>query len=611
MKRRSAGCMFATLLVAVVCATMAAGETDMTIDCKEPGGWRFSVSSSSPEAGVEVVRVGMKSDVEEPPPKFSVRWFLSQKDIHHVWSSDSTHYGIPWSKPFCAELTSWMPLYAFMDASDRNRMAVACSESCRKTEFRAPISETEMGFHCSFSFFTVPEAPMKEYAVEIRLDSRDVFYGDAIGDASEWMCRAAGVRPMDAPESAFDPLYSTWYTFHQDVSDTLVEEECRLAVELGMRTLITDDGWQIDQPIGNRKGMGYMFCGDWKAGCNFPNMAAHVSRVHALGFKYMLWYSVPFVGEKSANFSRFKGKFLPAENSCGGGWVLDPRFPEVREFLIGTYENAVRKWDLDGLKLDFIGRFTLKGADPAVEEEYAGRDIKSIPIAVDRLLTDVMVRLKKIKPDILIEFRQSYIGPSIRKFGNMIRATDCPLSMVENRTRIARLRLTSGKTAVHSDMLEWRSDETPESAARCIINSLFGVVQYSVRLKTLCESHRRMLAHWIRFSQDHRKALLRGKFKPHYPAAGYPLIEGESEEERVFCVYQANLAVYVGVPDRQVVVVNGAYTDSLMLDLPALPSKAEAFDTFGNPVSMQALQTGVNRVRLPRSGYVRLSWSLF
>ena len=120
-----------------------------------------------------------------------------------------------------------------------------------------------------------------------------------------------------------------------------------------------------------------------------------------------------------------------------------------------------------------------------------------------------------------------------------------------------------------------------------------------------------MLAHWIRFSQDHRKALLRGKFKPHYPAADYPLIEGESEEERVFCVYQANLAVYVGVPDRQVVVVNGAYTDSLMLDLPALPSKAEAFDTFGNPVSMQALQTGVNRVRLPRSGYVRLSWSLF
>ena len=182
--------------------------------------------------------------------------------------------------------------------------------------------------------------------------------------------------------------------------------------------------------------------------------------------------------------------------------------------------------------------------------------------------------------------------------------------MVENRTRIARLRLTSGKTAVHSDMLEWRADETPESAARSIINSLFGVVQYSVRLKTLPDAHRRMMAHWIRFSQEHRAALLKGRFRPRYPASDYPLLEGESDSERVICVYQPNLAVDVGIPDRQVVVVNGAYTDSLLLDLPAVPSKAEAFDTFGNPVPLQALRINANRVNLPKSGYLRLSWHL-
>ena len=190
----------------------------------------------------------------------------------------------------------------------------------------------------------------------------------------------------------------------------------------------------------------------------------------------------------------------------------------------------------------------------------------------------------------------------------MIRATDCPLSMIENRTRIARLRLTSGKTAVHSDMLEWRADETPESAARCIINSLFGVVQYSVRLKTLSESHRRMLAHWIRFSQDHRQALLHGKFRPHFPASDYPLLEGESEEERVFCVYQPNLTVDVGKHDRPVIVVNGAFMDSVILDLPSGPSNAEAFDTFGDKVPLQALKAGLNRVRLPPSGYLRTVW---
>ena len=37
-----------------------------------------------------------------------------------------------------------------------------------------------------------------------------------------------------------------------------------------------------------------------------------------------------------------------------------------------------------------------------------------------------MTRLTKIKTDVLIEFRQSYIGPLMRKYGNLFRAGDCP-----------------------------------------------------------------------------------------------------------------------------------------------------------------------------------------
>ena len=219
-----------------------------------------------------------------------------------------------------------------------------------------------------------------------------------------------------------------------------------------------------------------------------------------------------------------------------------------------------------------------------------------------------MRRLKSLKPDILIEFRQPYVGPSIRRFGNMLRATDCPLSMVENRTRIARIRLTAGKTAVHADMLQWRADETPESAARCILNSIFGVVQYSVRLKTLSESHRRMLAHWIGFSVAHKEALVKGTFRACHPAADYPLLEGESAAERVIGVYEPDLAVPVRRTDKPVFILNGANVDSVIVDLPAKPSKAEAFDTFGAAVPMALPEAGVSRVRVPVSGYVKLTW---
>ena len=36
------------------------------------------------------------------------------------------------------------------------------------------------------------------------------------------------------PEAAFDPLYSSWYAFWQDVHAPVIEREARLAAELGV-----------------------------------------------------------------------------------------------------------------------------------------------------------------------------------------------------------------------------------------------------------------------------------------------------------------------------------------------------------------------------------------
>ena len=83
----------------------------------------------------------------------------------------------------------------------------------------------------------------------------------------------------------------------------------------------------------------------------------------------MIWYSVPFLGEKSENLNRFKEMTLyhipELQTYC-----LDPRFPEVREFLISTYEKAVREWDIDGVKLDFIDSF---------KKEASAHTIQSFP----------------------------------------------------------------------------------------------------------------------------------------------------------------------------------------------------------------------------------------
>ena len=327
-----------------------------------------------------------------------------------------------------------------------------------------------------------------------------------------------------------------------------------------MKTVILDDGWQTED--GNR---GYAFCGDWKpAPQKFPDMASHVAAVQKLGMKYMIWYSVPYVGFNSEAYAKFKGKYLYNEHGMGCS-VLDPRFPEVREHLVNLYVNALKDWNLDGFKLDFIDSFRFHGEDPAVKENYAGRDIMNLSEAVNVLMKEVSSALKAIKPDILLEFRQQYIGPAIRQYGNMLRAADCPGNAKDNRMRIASLRLTSGSAAVHSDMLEWNISETPENVGRAIINSIFGVVQYSTMLRTIPQEQFDVMRKWMKFASDHRETLLKSEFRPHHPELGYPVIEAESDKELIIAVYQDNAVIDVPRRGKSVYILNASGSDSIVV----------------------------------------------
>lgn len=72
--------------------------------------------------------------------------------------------------------------------------------------------------------------------------------------------------------------------------------------------------------------------------------------------------------------------------------ILDIRYPEVREYLSKVYADAVKDWDLDGLKLDFIDEFYQRKETPAVNEQM---DCACIQQALDKLLAETMERLKK------------------------------------------------------------------------------------------------------------------------------------------------------------------------------------------------------------------------
>ena len=139
-------------------------------------------------------------------------------------------------------------------------------------------------------------------------------------------------------------------------------------------------------------------------------------------------------------------------------------------------------------------------------------------------MTDILDRLRRINPDVMIEFRQSYVGPYMRKYGNMFRAADCPNDSIENRVRIIDIRSLCGDTAAHAEMLMWHSEDPVESAALQLISVLFAVPQISVMLDQLPAEHTTMIAFWLAFWNEHRSVLLDGRLEPFHPELMYPII---------------------------------------------------------------------------------------
>ncbi len=289
------------------------------------------------------------------------------------------------------------------------------------------------------------------------------------------------------------------------------------------------------------------------------DMALLVDEIHKIGQKVILWYSVPFVGMYSEKYEEFKDYFLDGCGNAGTSYALDPRYKKVRDYLVKTYVDAVTDWNLDGLKLDFIDSFRLQGKSL---EHDGRRDFSSLEDGIHALMSEIKEKLTAINPNIMIEFRQSYVGPSIRKYGNMLRVGDCPCDIHKNRAGVMNLRLTSGKTAVHSDMIMWNFDDTVENAALQFTSVLYSVPQISVRVDKLPESHQKMLKAYIDFWYENKDVLLDGKLTALHPESNYSLVTSTLDGKEIATAYTYPI---IDVKAEKTIAVNATDGDFLVI----------------------------------------------
>lgn len=536
-------------------------------------------------------------DVPTVPEKIKILFRTPLTDAVNTWTPMTEKCCIrpEWSPTECVSaLARSMPLLGFVSENEHNRGFIALSDVKNKISFSVGVVEETCEALWTIQLFENACEPITSYEITLRVDNRDVKFSDAVKGIAAWW-ESLGNTPAFVPTAALHTTYSTWYNFHQKITKDGILEELKTAKELGFKTVIVDDGWQCTD-----NSRGYAYTGDWEPKREkIGDVREFCAECHDLGIKVMFWYSVPYVGRFSNNFERFKDKCL---YMCGNGnWmVVDPRYRAVRDFLVNLYKEALIKYDLDGLKLDFIDCFTLKPESPAYNDKM---DIPVLEDAVYKLMCDVYGAMRAVKQDVMIEFRQSYVGPMIRSFGNMLRVFDCPYGAETNLRSIAELRLHGGNTAIHSDMLMWHSNTPYGDVARQLLATLFAVPQISVMLNKMPEDHLAVLKEFIRYREENLELLMNGDFDCAFPErCGY--MKSSCEEKQICALYRGNLFV---LENKNTDVFFATAGDNRILDLTAFDCDfvVTVKDCFGKQVETLTAR-GLAKIFVPVCGRVEI-----
>ena len=553
---------------------------------------------ASPRDGLALYDIDVSYPEPTEPELVQIRFSVPCIDIYSVFAPSnmfecSLHPN--WApKGNCSSINGGVPVMTLLSSDGRNRLTFAHSDTLNPVTMSAGVNEFTKCIDFDLKLFDYKPSAFKDYRITVYIDTADKRCEEALAEVVRFWENDCGLKPAYIPEVSRRPLYSAWYSFHQNIAPDAIVRECALAKSYGMESVIVDDGWQCDDSNG-----GYSYCGDWEvAESKIPDMADFVRRVHGTGLKFILWYNFAGVGIYSKAHERFKDMLLnPQDPSCA---ELDPRFPEVREYLVDKYRRAILNWDLDGFKLDFVDAvYPREGTMPPNDR----MDMISVEAALDRLLTDICAMAKAIKPDFIIEFRQMFFGPQMRKFANMFRVSDCPNDSLRNRIAGTNMRLVLGSSPVHSDMLMWNRDDTADNVMVQLLSCMFVVPQISVMLADISEEHSKVLRHYLSFWNAHRDTLLDGKLEADNPEAMFSLVRSTLNNETVTVAYTNPV---IEIKTEKAFIFNMTDSDTLFIKTDGRKFTYTVRDCFGEYAADGVSDCAVTDIAVPHCGMIEI-----
>ena len=428
-----------------------------------------------------VVRIVPEPDTR----KIDISLALPIRDMHSYWTpvrkmshpAGTLQYHID----FHASATENFPLISFFSSEMINRGTVGISDLIHNVSISAAMNQQARTYDIKLTLCA--DETISPFCTTV--DMREENWQSVI---EQWREKLDLTLP-EFPPAAWKPVFCSWYVVHADVDSDWIERNAVLAKKYGFGTFILDDGWCYDQRrrsnTENAKNW-YAPLGDWQVSKDkFPDFAAHIKKVQAIGLRYMIWVA-PFLVGADTDFGRKNPDALhPDSEMCGGARILNTDDADGCDKMLAQIEKIMLDYSPDGLKIDFLDQPTrqIKGT--------RGRGIW-------KFVTELVSRIRTIKTDALIEFRQDYAVPQMLTLVTQFRAVDCPFDYLINFKRCCQIRLCLGDNVpVHADPAYWAENEKPENIAKHLIAMFAGVPMLSVDLEHLNPTEEKIISFYL------------------------------------------------------------------------------------------------------------------
>jgi len=342
------------------------------------------------------------------------------------------------------------------------------------------------------------------YRETVYFNTSEKNYYEAVRDYVSHCDKATKLKGAHVPAASFLPLWCSWYAYRGDIDQDKMIATARAARELGIGTILIDAGWgraeetdDPDLPLGRivyRKE-------------KFPDFREMVKQIQEMGLKVVAW-TAPMYWSGLDKTLAMKHKAIdkngkPLKYRC-------PRMAETGEISGALLADAIERYNLDGVKIDFMDL----GPAPCFSTEHE-HDVDDFGEGMDRGFRALHEKITAVNPEAIIEFRMNYTNLNNRQYGNCFRADDAPYDPDQIRRNMAMIKRWSGPIPPHADYAYWPPDETFENKCRFVASICYGMVPtFSMDLTALPNDEKKLIKAWLQFYQEHKKTLTLGEFTP-------------------------------------------------------------------------------------------------